>query len=118
MPSDSGRFTVINPWPRAITIAYYNIIGLIIRGILLTTSLIIFTFVGIDQMDLRIREDFLFISPGDNRACFEIEAVDDTTIEDTEDVNVTVLPMNPNDRVMDEITSVTITDNDGIILLP
>ena len=56
----------------------------------------------------------LFISPGDNRTCFEIEAVDDTIIEDTEYVNVTVLPMNPNDRVMDEITLVTIMANDGI----
>ena len=92
-------------------------IGLIIHGILLTKSLIIFTFVEIDQMDLRIGEDLLFISPGDNRTCFEISAVDDTITEDTEDVNVTVLPMNPNDRVMDEITFVTITDNDGIILL-
>ena len=78
--------------------------------------LIIFTFVEIDQADLRIREDLLFISPSDNRTCFEIEAVDDAIIEDTEVVIVTVMPMNPNDRVMDEITSVTITDNDGIIL--
>ena len=77
---------------------------------------IIFTFVEIDQADLRIREDLLFISPGDNRTCFEIEAVDDAIIEDTEVVIVTVMPMNRNDRVMDKITSVTITDNDGIIL--
>ena len=55
----------------------------------------------------------LFISPGDNRTCFEILAVDDTITEDTEYVNVTVLPMNPNDRVMDEITFVTIVANDG-----
>ena len=88
-----------------------------IRVILLTKSLIIFTFVEIDQTDLRIGEDLLFISPGNNRTCFEILAVDDTIVEDTEDVNVTVLPMNPNDRVMDEITFVSITDNDGIILL-
>ena len=78
--------------------------------------LIIFTFVEIDQADLRIREDLLFISPSNNRTCFEIETVDDAIIEDTEVVIVTVMPMNPNDRVMDEITSVTIMDNDGIIL--
>ena len=90
-------------------------IGLIICGILLTKSLIIYLlFVEIDQLDLRIGEDLLFISPGDNRTCFEILAVDDTITEDTEYVNVTVLPMNPNDRVMDEITFVTITANDGI----
>ena len=93
---------------------------LIIRGIscyqVYYCLLIIFTFVEIDQTDLRIGEDLLFIYPSDNRTCFEIEAFDDTIIEDTEVVNVTVLPMNPNDRVMDEITSVTITDNDGIIL--
>ena len=93
---------------------------LIIRGIscyqVYYCLLIIFTFVEIDQTDLRIGEDLLFIYPSDNRTCFEIEAIDDTIIEDTEVVNVTVLPMNPNDRVMDEITSVTITDNDGIIL--
>ncbi len=68
----------------------------------------------IDQTDLRIREGLLSIPPGDNGTCFEIEAIDDTTIEDTEVVNVTVIPINPNDRVMDEITSVTIIDNDGI----
>ena len=78
--------------------------------------LIIFTFVEIDQTDLRIG-DLLFIHPGDNRTCFEIEAVDDAIIEDTEVVNVTVMSINPNDRVMDEITSVTIMDNDGIIIL-
>ena len=88
-----------------------------IRVILLTKSLMIFTFVEIDQTDLRIREDLLFISPGDNRTCVKISAVDDTIIEDTEDVNVTVLPMNPNDRVMNEIMFVTITDNDGIIII-
>ena len=59
----------------------------------------------------------LFISPGNNKTCFEILAVDDAIIEDTEDVNVTVLPMNPNDRVMNEITFVTITDNDGMIII-
>ena len=79
--------------------------------------LIIFTFVEIDQTDLRIREDLLSINSGDNRTCFEIEAVNDTIIEDTEVVNVTVIPMNPNDRVTDEIISVTIMDNDGIIIL-
>ena len=77
----------------------------------------IFTFVKIDQTDLRIREGLLSINPGDNRTCFEIEAVDDTIIEDTEVVNVTVMPMNPNDRIMDEITSVTIMNNDGKIIL-
>ena len=59
----------------------------------------------------------LSISLGDNRTCFEIEAVDDTIIEDTEVVNVTVMSTNPNDRIVDEITSVTIMDNDGIIIL-
>ena len=83
---------------------------------ILLLIIILFTFVEIDQADLRIREDLLFISPSDNRTCFEIEAVDDAIIEDTEVVIVTVMPMNPNDRVMDETTSVTITDNDGIIL--
>ena len=92
-------------------------IGLFIRVILLIKSLIIFTFVEIDQTDLRIGEDLLFIPPGDNRTCFEILAVDDTIIEDIEDVNVTVLPMNPNDSVMNEITFVTITDNDGIVII-
>ncbi len=58
----------------------------------------------------------LFIPPGDNRTCFEIEAVDDTIIEDTEVVNVTVISMNPDDRVMGEITSVTIMDNDGMVI--
>ena len=79
--------------------------------------LMIFTFVEIDQRDLRIIGDLLSIYPGDNRTCFEIEAVNDTIIEDTEVVNVIVMPMNPNDRIMDEITSVTIMDNDGTIIL-
>jgi hypothetical protein len=65
-------------------------------------------------MDLRIGNNLLFISPGDNRTCFEIEAIDDTIIEDTEVVNVTVIPLNPNDRVMDGTLSVTIVDNDGM----
>jgi hypothetical protein len=55
----------------------------------------------------------LFISPGDSRTCFEVEAFDDTTIEDTEVVNVTVISFNPNDRVMDGVVSVAIVDNDG-----
>ena len=46
--------------------------------------------------------------------CFNIEAIDDTIIEDTEVVNVTVIPLNPNDSVMDEITPVSIMDNDGL----
>jgi hypothetical protein len=65
-------------------------------------------------MDLRIGNDLLFISPGGNRTCFEIEAVDDTIIEGTEVVNVTVIPLNPNDRVMDGIVSITIMDDDGM----
>jgi hypothetical protein len=65
-------------------------------------------------MDLRIGNNLVFVTPGDNRTCFEIEAIDDNAIEDTEVVNITVISMNPDDRVMDEITSVTITDNDGI----
>ena len=74
------------------------------------------TFIEIDQRDLRIGEDLLLIYPGDNRTCFEVEAVDDTIIEDTEVINITVIPMNPNDRAMNEIASVTIMDNDGIIM--
>ena len=74
------------------------------------------TFIEIDQTDFRIGDDLLLIYPGDNRTCFEAEAVDDTIIEDTEVLNITVIPMNPNDRVMNEITSVTIMDNDGIIM--
>ena len=66
-----------------------------------------------DQTDLVVRNDSLFIPPGDNSTCFEIEAVNDTIIEDTEVVNVTVVPMNPNDSVMDGITSVAIMDNDS-----
>ena len=56
----------------------------------------------------------LFIYPGDSRTCVEIEAIDDTIIEDTEIVNVTVIPVNPSDRVMDGVVSVTIVDNDGM----
>ena len=65
-------------------------------------------------MDLRISDDLLFIHAGDNRTCFEIETVDDTIVEDTEVVNVTVIPMNTNDSVMNGTVSVAITDNDGM----
>ena len=65
-------------------------------------------------MDLRIRDDLLFIRAGDNGTCFEIETVDDTIVEDTEVVNVTVIPMNTNDSVMNGTVSVAITDNDGM----
>jgi hypothetical protein len=65
-------------------------------------------------MDLRIKNSLLFIPPGDSRTCFEIEAVDDTIIEDTEVVKVTVIPLNPNDRVMDGIVYVAIMDDDGM----
>ena len=67
----------------------------------------------IDQADLRISDDLLVIYPGNNRTCFEIEAVDDIITEDTEVVNVTVMPMNLNDRVTDGVVSVTIMDNDS-----
>ena len=63
-------------------------------------------------MDLRVRNELPAINPGDNGTCFEIEAIDDTLIEETEVVNVTVMPVNPNDRVMDGTVSVTINDND------
>ena len=69
---------------------------------------------NLDQMDLKIGNNLLLIPPGDKRACFEIEAVDDTVIEDTEIVNITVLPFNLDDRVMDGVVSVTIVDNDGM----
>ena len=75
---------------------------------------IIIIFAVIDQVDLRVTNSLLFISPGDSRTCFEIEAVDDAIMEDTEVVNVTVIPINPNDRVMDGVVSATITDNDGM----
>ena len=65
-------------------------------------------------MDLRVTNSLLFIYPGDSRTCFEIEAVDDPVIEDTEVVNVTVIPFNPNDRVMNGVVSVTVTDSDGM----
>jgi hypothetical protein len=86
-----------------------------VRFFITKYTIVPLTIFVIDQTDLIISEDLLFISLGDNRTCFEIEAIEDTTIEDTEVVNVTVIPMNPNDRVMDGITSVTILDNDGII---
>ena len=35
-------------------------------------------------------------------------------MEDTEVVNVTVIPFNPNDRVMDGVVSVTIVNSDGM----
>ena len=64
-------------------------------------------------MDLRVRNELPVINPSDNRTCFEIEAIDDTLIEETEVVNVTVMPVNPNDRVMDGTVSVAIIDDDG-----
>ena len=67
-----------------------------------------------DQTELQISNDLLFIYPGDNRTCFEIEAIDDAIIEGTEVVNVIVMPVNPNDRVMDGTVSVAIIDNDGM----
>ena len=67
-----------------------------------------------DQTELKISNDSLFINPGDNRACFEIEAVNDIIIEGTEVVNVIVMPVNPNDRVMDGTVSVAIIDNNGM----
>ena len=68
----------------------------------------------IDQVDLRVTNSLLFISSGDSRTCFEIEAIDDAIIEDTEVVNITVIPFNPNDRVMDGVVSVTIVNSDGM----
>ena len=61
-------------------------------------------------MDLRIGDLFLVFHPGDRRTCFEIEAVDDALIEGTEVVNVTVVPLNPINRVLDGTVSVTIMD--------
>ena len=66
-----------------------------------------------DQTELKVRNNSFIINAGDNRTCFEIEAVDDDLIEGTEVVNVTVIPLDPNDSVMDGITSVTIVDNDS-----
>lgn len=61
-----------------------------------------------------LSNNLLSIPSGGNRTCFDVEAIDDTIVEYTEIVNVTVTPMNPNDTVLDEITSVTILDNDGM----
>ena len=67
-----------------------------------------------DQTELKISNDSFLISPGDNRTCFEIESVDDTIIEDIKVVNVTVIPVNLNDQVMDGVVSVTVMDNDSM----
>lgn len=67
-------------------------------------------------MELNVSNGLIFITPGDNSTCFDIEAIDDTRIEDTEVVNVTVMPLNPNDSVMDGTISATITDNDSMEL--
>ena len=74
---------------------------------------VVYLHVILDQADLKISDELLVIHPGNNRTCFEIEAIDDTIIEDTEFVNVTVMPMNPDDRVMDGTVSITIMDNDS-----
>ena len=91
----------------------FNIVRLILCNSFINKSTYHITL-NLDQMDLKIGNNLLLIPPGDKRACFEIEAVDDTVIEDTEIVNITVLPFNLDDRVMDGVVSVTIVDNDGM----
>ena len=65
-------------------------------------------------MDLRVGNDLpAVIYPRNLRTCFRIEALEDTIAENTEVVNFTVMPLNPNDRVMDGTVSVAIIDDDG-----
>lgn len=77
-------------------------------------KLLMFTYVALS--DLMLMDFVSVIPPGASESCFQLLAVDDEIIEETEVFMVIVETVNPND-VINKTILVVVTDNDGIVNL-
>ena len=64
--------------------------------------------------EIRVTNNSAVIPPGSFQTCFEIEAIEDEIIENKDILRATVQPLNPNDRVLNGSTLITVIDNDSM----
>ncbi len=64
-------------------------------------------------MDFQINDTMFVITPEVSQACLQLEALDDSAVEDPEEVIVTIAM----DGVLIGNTTIIISDNDGVYIL-